>query len=63
MVRDEDKGKIKSFPYSSKAHSTLKIDIYIYIGLYAEDFHFLITRAGWLVSHLQAFMFEQSQFK
>ena len=40
VVRDEDKGKINSFPNSSKAHSTLKD-----IGLSAEDLHFLITRA------------------
>lgn len=43
VVRDEDKGKINSFPNSSKAHSTLKEKKYI--GLSAEDLHFLITRA------------------
>ena len=48
--RNEEKKSIKSFPYNSKTHSTLK-DIK-FIPLYAEDLHFLIKRAGWLVTHI-----------
>ena len=46
--RNEEKKSIKSFPYNSKTHSTLK-DIK-FIPLYAEDLHFLIKRAGWLAT-------------
>ena len=32
--------------------------------MYAEDLHFLITRAGWLVTYIYAhYTFEQSKFK
>ena len=62
MVRNEDKDRINSFPYTFKTHSTLKDQKYI--PLYAEDLHFLITRAGWLVTHIyEHFSFEQSKFK
>ena len=62
MARDEGKEKIDSFPYSFKTHSTLKEKKYI--ALYAEDLHFLITRAGWLVTHIyEHFSFAQSKFK
>ena len=50
MVRDENKEKINSFSYTSKTHSTLKEKKYI--PLYAEDFNFLLTRKGWLVTHV-----------
>ena len=50
MVGDENKEKINSFSYTSKTHSTLKEKKYI--PLYAEDFHFLLTRKGWLVTHV-----------
>ena len=43
-VRNEEKNTTKSFPYNSKIHATLKEKRFIL--LYAEDFHFLITRAG-----------------
>ena len=50
MVRDENMEKINSFPFTSKTKSTLKEKKSI--PLYAEDLHFLITRAGWLITHL-----------
>ena len=35
-----------------------------FIPLYAEDLHFLVTRAGWLVTYIyKHFTFEQSKFK
>ena len=56
------KDKLNSFPDNSKTHSTLKEKKIIL--LYAEDLHFLITRAGWLVTHIYAhYTFEQSKFK
>ena len=62
MVRDEGKEKINSFPCNSKTHSTLKEKKYV--PLYAEDLHFLITRAGWLVTHIyEHFTFAQAKFK
>ena len=62
MVRDDEKDKINTFSYHSKTHSTLKEKRFI--SLYAEDLHFLITRAGWLVTHIYAhYIFEQSKFK
>ena len=60
MVRNEEKEKINSFPYNSKTHSTLKEKKYV--ALYAEDFHFLITRAP--VTHVyEHFIFALSKFK
>ena len=62
MVRKEGKDKINSFPYNSKTHSTLKEKKYV--ALYAEGLHFLITRAGWLDTHIyEHFTFSQSKFK
>ena len=62
VVRDEEKDKIISFPYTSKTHFTLKEKKII--PLYAEDLHFLITRAGWLVTHIyERYTYEQSKFK
>ena len=46
--RNEEKDRTSSFPYTSKAHSTLQ-EIK-FIPLFAEHVHFLIRRAGWLVS-------------
>lgn len=61
-VRNEEKDKINSFPYNSKTHSTLKEKKFVL--LYAEDLHFLITRAGWLVTHVyEHYTFEQAKFK
>ena len=62
LQRNEEKETIKSFPYNSKTHSTLKDKKFI--PLYAEDLYFLIKRAGWLVTHIyEQFTFEQSKFK
>ena len=62
MIRDEEKDKINTFVYNSKTHSTLKEKKII--TLYAEDLHFLITRAGWLFTYIYAhYTFEQSKFK
>ena len=62
MVRDEGKDKINSFPYNSKTHST--VEEKKYIALYTEDLLFLITRAGWLVTHIyEHFTFSLSKFK
>ena len=62
VVRDEEKDKIILFPYTSKTHFTLKEKKII--PLYAEDLHFLITRAGWLVTHIyERYTYEQSKFK
>ena len=61
-VSNEEKNTLNSFPYNSKTHSTLKEKKFIL--LYAEDLHFLITRAGWLVTHIyKHYTFEQSKFK
>ena len=62
VVRDEDKYKINSLPYTSKTHSTLKEKRFI--PLYAKDLHFLVNHAGWLVTHIyEHYTFEQSKFK
>ena len=62
MVRNEEKEKINSFHFTSKTHSTLTEKKFI--PLYAEDLHFLITRTGWLLTHIyEHFTFEQSKFK
>ena len=62
MVRDEEKDIINTFVYNSKTHSTLKEKKNI--SLYAEDLHFLITKAGWLVTYIYAhYTFEHSKFK
>ena len=49
-VRNEEKKTLNSFPYNSKTHSTLKEKKSTL--LYAEGLHFLITRAGWLVTQI-----------
>ena len=62
IERNEDKDKINSFPYTSKTHSTLRKKKII--PLYAEDLHFLIKRAEWLLTHIyEHYTFEQSKFK
>ena len=59
--QSKEKETVKPFPYNSKIHSTLKDKKFI--PLYAEDLHFLIKRAGWLVTHIyEHFAFEQSKF-
>ena len=60
--RNEEKGTINRFEYNSKTHSTLVEKKFI--PLYAEDLHFLIKRAGWLVSYIYKHStFEQAKFK
>ena len=50
LIRSDEKDLINSFKYSSKTHSTLQYKKYI--PLYAEHLHFLIEKAGWLVTHI-----------
>ena len=62
VVRNEEKDTLNSFPCNSKTHSTLKEKKFI--PMYAEHLHFLVTKAGWLVTYIYAhFTFEQSKFK
>ena len=62
IQRNKDKDKINSFPYTSETHSTSRKKKFI--PLYAEDLHFLIERAGWLVTHIYGhYTFEQSKLK
>ena len=62
LRRSEEKETLKSFPYHSKTHSTLKDKKFT--PLYAEDLYFLIKRAGSLVTHIyKHYTFEQSTFK
>ena len=62
IQRNEDKDKINSFTYTSKTQSTLRKKKFI--PLYVEDLHFLIKRAGWLVTHIhEHYSFKQSKFR
>ena len=62
LNRNEDKHIINNFKSNSKTHST--VGDKKFIPLYAEHIHFLVTRAGWLVTKTyQHFTFEQSKFK
>ena len=62
VARDEEKDKLNSFPNNPKTHSTLKEKKFVL--LCAEDLHFLITRAGWLVTHIyEHYTFEQAKYK
>ena len=59
MIRDEKK---KQFSFSLK--NTFSTERKKIISLYAEDLHFLITGAGWLVTYIYAhYTFEQAKFK
>ena len=59
MIRDEKK---KKFSFSLK--NTFNTERKKVISLYAEDLHFLITGAGWLVTYIYAhYTFEQAKFK
>ena len=61
MVRNEDKDKVNSFPYTSRTRSTLKDERCI--PFYAGDLHFLVSCAGWLVTHIyEVYIFEQAIF-
>ena len=62
LARNEEKDKINNFSYTSKTHSTLEEKKFI--PLYTKDLHFLIKRAGWLVTYIyEHYTFEQSKFK
>ena len=59
MIRDEKK---KKFSFSLK--NTFNTERKKVISLYAEDLHFLITGAGWLVTYIYAhYTCEQAKFK
>ena len=59
---NEDKNIINNFKSNCKTHST--VGDKKFIPLYAEHIHFLVTRAGWLVTKIyQHFTYEQSKFK
>lgn len=62
LNRSGNKETINSFSYNSKTHSMLRNKKFIV--LHVEDIHFLVTRAGWLVTHIYThYTFEQSKFK
>lgn len=62
LNRNEDKDLINNFKSNAKTHSTL--DDKKFIPLYAQHIHFLVKRAGWLVTKIyHHFIFEQSKFK
>ena len=62
LSRNEGKDIIYNFKCNAKTHSTM--DEKKFIPLYDEHIHFLITRAGLLVTNIyQHFTFEQSKFK
>lgn len=59
---NEGKDIINTFKHNAKSHSTVKEKIFI--SLYVEHWHFLVTRAGWLVTKIyEHFTFEQSPSK
>ena len=58
VLRNDEKEKINRFPTISALKEKK------FITLYAEDIRFLVTRAGWLVTHIYAhYTFERSKFK
>ena len=62
LNRNEQRDIINSFTCTAKTHST--IDENKFIRLYAEHLHFLIKKAGWLVTSIyEHFTFEQSRLK
>ena len=62
LLRNKEKDKIDPFSNTSKVHSTLEDKKFI--PLYAEHLHFLVKRAGRLLTHIyQHHTFEQSKFK
>ena len=50
VVKKGAKDKISSLPYNYKTHSTIKDKTFV--TLYAEDIHFLVSRADGLVTHI-----------
>ena len=62
LNRNVERDTINSFKSSSKTHLTL--DDEKFIPLYARHLHFLINRAGWLVTKIfEHYTFEQAKFK
>ena len=62
ISRNEEKDLRRAFKANAKTHSTLEEKNFI--PLYAEHIHFLVKRAGWLVTKIyQRFTFEQSNFE
>ena len=62
MSRNKEKDIINTFKHNEKTYSTMKEKKFI--PLYAEHIHFLLTRAGLLVTKIDAHCtFEQSPFK
>ena len=54
--------ELKRLPFNSKTHAVL--GKHIFVSLYAEDLHFLITRAGWKVTKIyDHYTFKQDFFK
>ena len=60
--RNEEKDIIHTFIRNVKTHSTMQERKLI--PLYAVHLHFLVTRAGWLVTKIcEHYTFEQAPFK
>ena len=58
--RSDERDKINTFQYTSKNHSTMEEKNLFH----AKHLHFLIKRAGWLVTKIyEHYTFEQSKFK
>ena len=61
MVK-KDKGALKTFKCNEKLHSTMKNKYFLLLS--AEHLHFLVKKAGWLVTKIHThYTFEQSKFK
>ena len=62
VLLKNQKGDLKTFKFNEKIHSTMKKKIFI--PRYTEHLHFLISRAGWIVTTIYAhYTFEQLRFK
>ena len=60
--KEKGKKEISSLPFNSKTHATLNKKIFV--NLYAEDFYFFTTHAGWKVTKIyDQFTFKQDTFK
>ena len=61
IMSKHDTGALKTFKCNEKTKSTMKKG---FSPLYAEHFHFLVTKASWLVTKMHThYTFEQSKFK
>ena len=62
LSKKEEKDIINTFKHNAKTHPTMKEKKFI--PLYAEHLHFLVTRAGWLVTKIyEHYTLEQACFK